>query len=168
MCFEMYYAVDRVEAPDAVESFDVFRVPNVTMTDVEARNTLAAAIRMYLDGQVVKAVLAEAAKFDKNEALVYGDPLPEVPERSVVFTTPLGHRYLDAGDPELLFITHNMLMDHKIIVLQFKDFSFVVMYSVEYTSTEKSYMHADVRIKFGIEAESVTVYNCEARPLADS
>lgn len=170
MCFSMRYKVDHVENPDMVQSFDVFRVSDGTMTESEAHNTIDVAIRFWLDNQVVKAVLDEAAKFDKNEEFVYGDTFPEVPERSVVFAELLGQQYLvtEAVHPELLYATLNMRMANKIIVLQLKDFGFVVMYSVEYTVTADAYVHANVRIKLGTEAEQATVYNCVPWPLAGS
>jgi hypothetical protein len=166
----MYYNVDHVEQPDIIQSFDVFRVPQVTVSESEARNSIDVAIRLFMENEIVKAVEAEAAKFDKNETLVYGNPLSEIPDRSVVFTTPLGKFYLDeeVAHPELTFVTHHTRLNNKIIVLQLKDFGFVAMYSVNYTNTAAAYVHADVRIKFGIAAESATVYNCEAKALTDA
>lgn len=149
MCFYLRYPVERVENPDVVETF------------TGPREGVDVAVRLFLDNQVVQAVLDEAAKFDSVVEMSYGVPLGELPDRTVIITNPIGQRYLMAEGNvhhEQVYVSHHKGLDGKIISLQLKDFGYVVMYSVTHNGEE-----TELRIKFGVESESGTTYNC-ARP----
>lgn len=151
MCFFLQYKVDHVENPDVVESF------------TGPRESIDMGARFYLDNSIVQAVLDEAAKFSNVVEMTYGAPIGELPDRTVIVTNPIGQRYLNAEGtvhPEQMYVTHHMGLDNKIISLQLKDFGYVAMYSLTYTDEG-----SELRIKFGVESESVTTYQCKGASL---
>lgn len=146
MCFELLHQVKRVENPDVTELFS------------GPQAALNIAVKIYLENQVVQAVTQEAAKFDRVINITYGVPLGELPDRTAIVTNPIGQRYLTVEGnvhPEQMFVSPHMGLDGKIYSLQLKDFSFLAMWSVEHTADG-----VELRIKFGVEAENVTTYNC--------
>ncbi|MNB61099.1 hypothetical protein D3C87_859980 [compost metagenome] len=147
MCFYLRYEVDHVENPDVVQTFSG---PQAAMV---------ATAQLFMDNQVVQAVLDEVAKFDNVKEITYGDPIGELPDRTVIVTNWMGQRYLQLEGtvhPEQMYVSAHMGLDGKIFSLQLKDFGYVVMYSL--TATAEG---SELRIKFGVESESVTAYNCK-------
>lgn len=147
MCFFMLYQVDNVENPDVVETF--------TGPD----DAVKTAVRLWLDGRVAQAAIDEAAKFERVIETTYGIPLGELPDRTVIVTNPMGQRYLELEGnvhPEQVYVSHHKGLDGKILSLQLKDFGYLAMYSVTYTVNG-----AELKVKFGVESENATTYNCK-------
>jgi hypothetical protein len=77
----------------------------------------------------------------------------------VIVTNPIGRLHLSAEGKvhrEQLYVSPHRGLDDKIISLQLKDFGYVVMYSLTHTVDG-----AELRLKFGVESESVTTYHCK-------
>ncbi|MNI93623.1 hypothetical protein D3C73_1516050 [compost metagenome] len=77
----------------------------------------------------------------------------------MIVTNPLGQRYLEIEEtvhPELMYVSHHVDLNGKIISLTLKDFGFLGMFSAEHT--DKGVV---VHIKFGVEAETAATYKCQ-------
>jgi len=149
MCFSMLYPVDNVENPDVVETF------------TGPADAVKTAVQLWLHNGIVQAALDEAAKFERVIETSYGVPLGELPDRTVIITNPVGQRYLEVEGnvhPEQVFVTRHTGLDNKIISLQLKDFGYLAMYNVVYNANG-----AELKVKFGVESESATTYNCKSQ-----
>ena len=164
MCFELLYAVAKVDAPDLVREITVDKgVVPVSLDDVMQHITTTAKI--ILETAVIERVLNEGALHAAPIVILNDEePLQELDDRSVVFTTPLeSGRFLQGRvHPEVLMVSHDQRLRNSTIILKLKDFSYVAMYSLtvlpQDAVPEGKLAKAELHIKFGVDSESVKVY----------
>lgn len=159
MCFKLRYLVEHVAEPDVIEKFQLFRTKEGLGNGPSARDRVDAAIGLWLNNKLVTEVLKVAESLPRRK-WVLGEKFPALPERGVLITTAVAKHHLpkDIAPKEVTFISHDVRMDNKVIVLQLNDFSYLQMVSVSYRETAQCYIEADVRLKFGLKADRGTLH----------
>lgn len=155
MCFEKTYKVELVESPDVTENFSVPDCHGKSAEDVRLHISTAAGL--FLNNAIITRVLEEAAKFGVEKQLKADGLIPRIGDRTVVVCSQVQSRWLhpNLAHPEVVYPSHDVRVKGKTIVMQLKDFSFLAMWSL----TFNEFNNADLRIKFGLESNSVVVYN---------
>lgn len=159
MCFKKRYVVEHVEEPDVIEKFQLFRAKGGLGNGPSARDRVDTAIGLWLNSQLVTEVLKIAETLPKQK-WVLGEKFPAVPERGVLITNRVAHRHFKTpvAHDEVTFLSHDVRMDGKVIMLQLNDFSYLQMVSISYRETPQCYIEADVRLKFGLKADRGTLH----------
>ncbi|ARV77434.1 hypothetical protein FDI21_gp277 [Pseudomonas phage Noxifer] len=159
MCFKQRYLVDAVDEPDVTQKFQLFRSDGPLGKGPSARDRIDIVISVWLNHQLVTKVLEIADTLSKRKWVV-GEHYPVVPERGVLFASPaVKHLFPKfVAHDEVMFLTPDVRMDGKIIMLQLSDFSYLQMVSVSYRETTECYIEAEVRLKFGLKADRSTFH----------
>lgn len=169
MCFERLYAVPFVEEPDFTRELKILKgVADIPFTD--AVDQIGITAKILLDNAIVAEVMREAAKhYVQVNVVEPTDTIEELEDRSVVFSSPvMSSRFLNGQvHPEVLTVTHHKDLQGTVVVMKLKDFSFVAMYSLVVAPPtglpEGTIALAELRIKFGLESESVRMYRDYAK-----
>lgn len=155
MCFMKTYKVELVESPDVTENFTVRDCRGQTAQTV--RDHISTAAGIFLNTAIIARVLEEAAKFGVEKQLEANGLIPPIGDRTVVVCSQSQSMWLypSLAHPDVVHASHDVRVKGKTIVMQLKDFSFLAMWSL----TFNEFNNADLRIKFGLESNSVIVYN---------
>lgn len=153
MCFLKTYKVEYVENPDAGATFTVF-----DSVDAQAAQChIVSSAELFINNRIVTRALEEATKLGVEKQLGFNEVIPTVGDRTVVLCSVLDshHLYPEIAHPEVVYTSHDVRLQGKTVVMQLKDFSFLAMWSLTFDTSHK----AEVRLKFGLESDSVITYN---------
>jgi hypothetical protein len=150
------YKVEQVENPDVVQTFSVFD----KYDEEEARHYIETAAGISINIQIVTQALAEALKSSTEQHLGADGIIPPVGDRTIVLCSVLeSHRlYPRIAHPDIVYVSHDVRLQDKTIVMQLKDFSFLAIYSLTFSTPRK----AELQIKFGLESDNIIVYSYDA------
>lgn len=168
MCFEMIQRIDCVEDPDVKDIFRMFDVGRTDFTWLDLEGCIKTAIKVRIANEIVGKVIEVAETLGNITRVAQAADIPTMFDRGVLFVSRSLHPHLiDVAHREVTWVSPDVRLDDRVIMIQLQDFSYVAQVSVgeanpgdwpQYPTDDKELIRRELRIKFNLDAVHAQIY----------